>query len=230
MPRSATTSGATGAMLWNCIAMAVRARKMIAMMNQRCRKTEPVMSGASARQDPRTTTRNGGLGSMSTRRRGAGRSHAGEGVARRLLVLRGEHAHERAPHGFPRAPSEDPLGRGVPARDRAATADGDECVACRAHHLLQGALGLRHLAVEPRVADGHREGVREHLQPRSDGSILCPAQIRYERIGALLAPRETPQSGLLLSPYCFRRELFRGANRRCYDKSQGPSPILDSSL
>src|SRR5499433_574038 len=178
MPRSATTSGATGAMLWNCIAMVVRARKMIAMMNQRCRKTEPVMSGASARQDPRTTTRNGGLGSMSTRRRGAGRSHAGEGVARRLLVLRGEHAHERAPDGFPRAPSEDPLGHGVPARDRAATADGDECVACRAHHLLQGALGLRRLAVEPRVADGHREGVREHLEQlalaRIDGSRARP--------------------------------------------------------
>src|SRR5213592_1042233 len=51
MPRSATTSGATGATLWNCIAMVVRARKMIAMTNQRWRNTEPVMWRASARQD-----------------------------------------------------------------------------------------------------------------------------------------------------------------------------------
>src|SRR5262244_1329320 len=74
--------------------------------------------------------------------------------------------------------------------------------------------------------------LRKHPDSSNRGvtdPILCPAQIRYERIGALLAPRETPQSGLLLSPYCFRRELCRRANRRCYDKSQGPSPILDSS-
>ena|SRR5215467_3629120 len=75
--------------------------------------------------------------------------------------------------------------------------------------------------------------LRKHPNSSNRGvmdPILCPAQIRYERIGALLAPRETPQPSLLLSPYCFRRELCRGAHRRCYDKSQGPSPILDSSL
>src|SRR5215472_7632241 len=70
----------------------------------------------------------------------------------------------------------------------------------------------------------------EFIELRSDGSILCPAQIRYERIGALLAPREIPQSSLLLSRCCFRRELCRGAHRRCYDKSQDPSPTHDSSL
>src|SRR5436190_17286509 len=50
MPRSAMSSGATGAMDWNCIAMVVRARKMIPITNQRCRRTDLVMSGASAGQ------------------------------------------------------------------------------------------------------------------------------------------------------------------------------------
>src|SRR5215467_5010727 len=51
-------------------------------------------------------------------------------------------------------------------------------MASRAHHPIQGTLGLRHLAVEPRVADGHREGVREHLEQlalaRIDGSRARP--------------------------------------------------------
>src|SRR6266542_1824156 len=50
MPRSAMSSGATGAMDWNCIAMVVRSRKMIPITNQRCRRTDLVMSGASAGQ------------------------------------------------------------------------------------------------------------------------------------------------------------------------------------
>src|SRR6266568_7065594 len=50
MPRSAMSREATGAMDWNCVAMVVRARKMIPVTNQRCRRTDRVISGVSAGQ------------------------------------------------------------------------------------------------------------------------------------------------------------------------------------
>ena len=76
----------------------------------------------------------------------------------------GHEAGERLPHHLVGGLAEDALGGGVPAADIALAVHRDDRVARGGDELLEVLLGLRHLAVQARVADGDGQVVRQHLE------------------------------------------------------------------